>query len=110
MGWAAGEWNIIFSCEDSRTEGRNLEWEQEALTAAVVMFCRVGLSMNIDKTKAVACTIGFIWGQLGKYAYMRREMGEGALFRGAEKNPYKLRRVWGLGGGIFREASHGTVP
>ena len=37
--------------------------------ATVRMFERVGLQENLDKTKAMACTLEFIWGQKGEVDY-----------------------------------------
>ena len=39
------------------------------------------LETNLEKTKAMVCTHGFIWRKWGKLAYKRREAGEGATFR-----------------------------
>ena len=41
------------------------------------MFGRVGLERNLDKTKAIICTPGFICVHTGNEAYKQRAMGEG---------------------------------
>ena len=35
----------------------------------VRMFERVGLQINLNKNKAMICTLGFIWGQQGADVY-----------------------------------------
>ena len=51
VGWAAGERNLIFYADDGRIGGRDHIWVKDALTVSVVMFRRMGLDMNLDKTK-----------------------------------------------------------
>ena len=46
----------------------------------VRMFERVGFQKNLNKTKAMLCKPGFIWGQLGAEAYKRKYTGEGPTF------------------------------
>ena len=72
FGWSAGEHNICFYVDDGQIAGRYPIWVQAALTTMVRMFERVGLQMNLDKTKAMICTPGFIWGQHGAEAYKRQ--------------------------------------
>ena len=62
---------------------------QAALTTMVRMFERVGLQTNLNKTKGVICTPGFIWGQQGAEAYKRKATGEGPTFR--ESNRTRVR-------------------
>ena len=54
----------------------------------VRMFERFGLQTNLNNTKAVICTTGFIWGQQGAEAYKLRATGEGPTFR--ERNKTRL--------------------
>ena len=68
FGWLVGEHNIYFYTDDGRIAGRDPIWVQAALTKMVRMFERVGLQTNLDKTKAMICTPGFIWGQQGSEA------------------------------------------
>ena len=63
MVWAAGERNLVFYADDRRVVGRDHIWAQDALMVAVVMFRRVGLETNLEKTKALVCTPGYIWGK-----------------------------------------------
>ena len=63
MGWEAREMNIVFNADDGSIAGRDHEWVQETLTVTVAMFQRMGLETNLDKTKAMVCTLGFIWGK-----------------------------------------------
>ena len=44
-------------------------------------FERVSLQKNLNKTKAVICTPGFIWGQQVDESYKRQATGEGPTFR-----------------------------
>ena len=53
MGWEAWAMNLVFYVDDGRIEGRDHEWVQDALTVMVVMFRRMGLETNLDKTKAM---------------------------------------------------------
>ena len=71
FGWSAGEHNICFYADDGRIAGRDPIWVQTALTTMVRMFERVGLQTFLNKTKAMICTPGFIWGQQGAEAYKR---------------------------------------
>ena len=63
MGWEAGARNFIFYVDDGRIAGKDQEWVQDALTITLAMFWRMGLETNLEKTKAMVCTTGFIWGE-----------------------------------------------
>ena len=60
--WAARERNIIFYADDSRILGQDHVWFQDALSATVEMFRRMGLETNLEKTKTMVFTPRFIWG------------------------------------------------
>ena len=81
FGWSAGEHKICFYADNGRIAGQYLIWVQAALTTIVRMFERVGFQTNLNKTKAMMCTTGFIWVQQGDEAYKRRSAGEGPTFR-----------------------------
>ena len=49
------------------------------------MFHRMGIDANLEKTNAMVCMHGFIWGKWGEVAYKRRTTGEGATFRERKK-------------------------
>ena len=51
-----GDHSIVFYADDSHTSGQNPIWEHMILTAAVRMFERVGLQMNLSSTKSMVCT------------------------------------------------------
>ena len=85
MGWEEGARNLVFNADEGRIAGRDHKWVQVALTVTVVMFQRMGLEMNLEKTKAIVCTPGFIWEKWGELAYKRRATGEGETFRGRKK-------------------------
>ena len=59
----AGEHNICFYEDDGLIERQDTIWVQAALTKMVIMFERVGLQMNLNKTKAVICMPGLILGK-----------------------------------------------
>ena len=84
----AGEHRICFYADDIRVAGQDLVWLQTALTTMVRMFERFGLQTNLNNTKAVIFTTGFIWGQQGAEAYKLRATGEGSTFR--ERNKTRL--------------------
>ena len=75
MGWAAGERNLVFYADDGKIVGRDHIWVQDALTVTVEMFRRVGLDTNLEETKALVCTPGYIWGMWTEAAYKRRATG-----------------------------------
>ena len=52
----------------------------------VAMFRRVCLETNLEKTKALVCTSGYIWGKWSKAAYKRRATREGGTFRGRKRS------------------------
>ena len=58
---------------------------QDALTITVAMFWQMGIETNLDKTKEMVCTPGFIWRKVGELAHKRQETGEGAAFRYQKK-------------------------
>ena len=64
VGWEAGKINLFFYADGRRIAGRDPDWVQEALETMVDMFIRVVMEMNLDKTKAMVCTLGFIWGKI----------------------------------------------
>ena len=47
MGWAAVEKNLLFYTDDGRIAGRYHEWVQDALTATVENFHKMGLTDNL---------------------------------------------------------------
>ena len=81
LGWAAGKRNLVFYADYGRIAGRYHKWVQDALTVTVVMFYRMVLETNLENTKSMVYTPGFIWGEWGERAYKEREIGEGATFR-----------------------------
>ena len=81
MGWAAGERNLVLYMDGGRIAGRYHIWVQDALMVTAEMLQRVGLETNLEKTKALVCTLGYIWGNWSKAAYKRRATGEGEIFR-----------------------------
>ena len=51
------------------------------MTVTVEMLRRMRLNNNLEKTKSIVCTPGFICGKWGEKAYKRRAKGEGDNFR-----------------------------
>ena len=88
MGWSAGEHNLIFYADGRRIGGRNHIWVQGDLTVSVAIFQHMGLETNLEKTKALVCTPGYIWGKCSEADYKRRSTGEGATFR--ERNRVRV--------------------
>ena len=80
MGWAVGERNLVFYADGRRIGGRYHEWVQDALTVMIDIFQRMGMEMNLGKTKAMVCIPMFIWGKWGELAYKRRKIGEKETF------------------------------
>ena len=81
MGWEAGERNLTFYVDNRRIVGRDHTWVQEALVVSVAMLQHMGLETNLEKTKDLVCTSGYIWGKCSEAAYKRRATGEGGTFR-----------------------------
>ena len=81
VGWSAGMRNLIFYVDDRSIGGRNHIWIQDALTVSLAMFRWMGLEKNLEKTKYLVCTHGYIWGEWSEAAYKRRSTGEGETFR-----------------------------
>ena len=76
-----GGHSVCFYTDDGGVAGRVPIWVQAALTTMVRMFERVGLQTDLRKTKAMICTLWFIWGLQGSEAYNRQATGEGPTFQ-----------------------------
>ena len=76
-----GERNLVFYTDDGRILGRERIWVQYALTVTVEMLRRIGLETNLENTKALVCTPGYIWGKWSKAVYKRRATREVQIFR-----------------------------
>ena len=59
---------------------------KEALTVMIAMFCQMGLETNLEKSKAMVCTPGLIWGKVGEMDYKRQVTGEGEISRERKKS------------------------
>ena len=81
MGRAAGDRNLIFYTDDRSIGGRDHIWFQDALTVSVAMFQRMGMETNLENTRALVCTPGYICGKWSEAAYKLRATGEGGNFR-----------------------------
>ena len=68
LGWATVESNLIFYAKDSMISGWDNELVQDAISVTVEIFRRMGLEKSFNKTKAMVCTPGFIWGEWGEHA------------------------------------------
>ena len=68
LGWAAGEQILIFYSDDGRMAEQYHVWDQDAMLVTVAMFRRIGLETNLENTKTMVCTPGFIWGNWGEHA------------------------------------------
>ena len=58
--WATGNWNLIFYADDESIGGRDHIWLQYSMTVSVAIFLRMVLETNLEKTKALVCTPGYI--------------------------------------------------
>ena len=61
MVWTAGERNLVFYVDDGRIVGRDHKWVQDTLKVTVEIFYRMGLYINLEKTKSMTCTPSSIW-------------------------------------------------
>ena len=80
LEWAEGEQYIVFYIDNGRIVGRNPISVQGTLTTLVWMSERVGIYMNLGKTKSMTCAPRFIWRQMLKEENTQRATGEGATF------------------------------
>ena len=65
LGWAAGERNFILYTNNDRISVWDHEWVQDALSVTVLMFRRMGLETNQEKSNTMICMPGCIWGKWG---------------------------------------------
>ena len=77
MGWAVGDLRLIFYADNDSIGGRDHIWVQDALTVSVAIFQRMVLETNLEKTKSLVFTHGYIWGKWSESAYKLRSTGEG---------------------------------
>ena len=75
FGWLVGEHRIFFYADDRHIAGQYQIWVQTALVTMVIIFERFGLQTNLNKTKYIICTPGFIWGKQGAKVNKRRAIG-----------------------------------
>ena len=61
--WEAADHNILFYADVRSITGHNSIWVQTTLITVVRMFERVGLQMNLGKTKSIVFIPSFIWWQ-----------------------------------------------
>ena len=61
LGWEAGERNLVFYGNAVRIAGRDHVWVQYVLMVMVTMLRRIRLDTNLENTKSMVCTPGFIW-------------------------------------------------
>jgi len=87
LGLMVKERLVLFFVDDGLIAARNHEWLQMAIAKLSELFERVGLRTNIQKTKAMTCTPGYISSQLSSPAYKRRQEG------GESYRERKRRRV-----------------
>ena len=71
----AGERKLVFYANNGMIAGRDHEWVQNILKVTLAMFRRLGLGTNLDKTKSMVCTPGFIWDKWSEEAYKLRTIG-----------------------------------
>jgi hypothetical protein len=72
---------MLFYANDGLLAAHNHLWLQMALSRLCELFERVGLRTNVQKTKTMTCTPGYISGQVVVPAYRRRMEGVGESYR-----------------------------
>ena len=114
MVWVARERKLVFYVDNTRVAGREPDWVQAALLVIVYTFCRVRLEKNLDKIKAMVFTPGFIWVQIGEYAYKRRSTGEGVKCRERKRMRVSCSECGALMADSslrhYIRRSHGVIP
>ena len=98
---------MISYTDNIRIAGRNHKWVQNALLTTVVMFCRKGPKKNLEKTKAIVFTPGFIWGEWGGGGVQAMGDRRSSNVSREEEIAGKLHRVRSDGVTIFSQKSHG---
>ena len=58
-----GERNVIFYVNNGSIAGRDHKWVQDSLLVTVAMFRRMGLEINLEKSKTMVFMPGYIWGK-----------------------------------------------
>ena len=76
-----GERNLIFYVNNGRIAGRDHKWFQDSLSVMVAMFQRMGLEMNLEKSKTLVFIPGYIWVKWEEHEYKRQATGEGEKCR-----------------------------
>ena len=80
----------------------------------VDMFGRVRPETNLEKIKAMVCTSGFVWSQIGKMAYKQRATGEGGhLWERKQTRVSCSECRLSVEASLLRhhmERSHGVIP
>ena len=72
---------------------------QDALTVTVSMFWWIGIETDLNKTKAMVYTPGFIWGYYGGLFYKRRATGGGV--QGVEEDEGVMQHMHSDSGGVL---------
>ena len=104
--WAARERDVIFYAEYCRIAGWDHEWFQDSLSVTVAMFWRMVLETNLNKSKTMVCTPGYIRGDVGGTCVQDTGKGRRSNVYGAEEVTGKLRTVWRDGGTIISQSTH----
>ena len=79
---------MVFYVNNGRIAGRDHEWVQDSLSVTVAMFRRMGLEMNLEKSKTMVFMPGYIWCKWEEHEYKRQAPGEGATCR--ERNMLRV--------------------
>jgi hypothetical protein len=81
FGHTVWEQLVLFYADDGLLAASNHLWLQMVLSCLCELFERVGLCMNVQKTKTMTCTPGYISGQVTVLAYRSRMVGVGESYR-----------------------------
>jgi Reverse transcriptase (RNA-dependent DNA polymerase) len=114
LGRTVREQLVLFCADDGLIASRNHEWLQMALARLCELFERVGLRTNVQKTKTMTCTPGYIRRPVTETAYRRRMDGVGETYSERERRRVECS-IFGTGLAASSLASyyrtlHGMEP
>jgi hypothetical protein len=105
---------VLFYADDGLLAARNHLWLQMALSRLCELFERVGLRTNVQKTKTMTCTPGYISGQVAVPAYRRRMEGVGESYRERQRRRVECsicgKDLAASSLDSHHRTVHGTVP
>ena len=109
MAWTAGQQNIISTLTMAELQG-DIPSGSKRHCRQRWLFSAGYFGNKYLEDKGYGVHIRVHLGTVRKRGVQTTGDGGGGNVTRAEKNPGKLRRVWGFGGGLLTEASHVMVP